>query len=1025
MVWSLRIRMMTMRYVLGLTATLAACCLYVMILAPLIEGEAQHGFSPPPPPLPPQLLKEQLAPLLPANGWELDPCYILKSGNVTVLFRDHQIEDDGTVQVEPLTLVIDTVDNTTAGEATPASPPMVVRAPGSALLKFENGLQLGGNPGALEHGQLAGEVQIYRPSTGPDQNDAFSLVTRNVQISPERIYTLHECSFRFGRNQGHGKHLTVDLFGPSRRPSDPSAFAGIERIQLGHVDELVLHREGEPTAGGNREDLLSGSNQPLTVRCAGPMAFDFSTHQATFVDDVMVRSLDGTNQLNCEDLTVLFESSPANSPAGDGNPPADFRIRQLRASGTPAVLTATDQNAQVTADCMEFDMQSQTVVITSRQSAWLMRDGQQIQSPRIEYTFDDSGRLGTARVAGPGSIRQLPDEAHGEFVCHWTGSLALQNDGEQKVLSIDGAEVQLTGMRLQSQQLHVWMRVSEEPGPRDPPRQRWSPARLVARDQVRIQSPDLEGDCSEAVAFWPEPVAAEPLPPGQPAARRLRPARSARTARVAARGRPQESASKGELSPSISMSWARPRSQDGGRTRFVGRQVQLQMLGGPDPGAVDEITVDGDIVVQQQRRTPAGDYQPVLEIRGDKLRAIAHGEEQNRLFVAGSGQQPATVAASQLTMTGLEIHLDQAANRLWIDGPGELQLHPTDADTAPEAADPDGGSLPAPLHADSTRVSWAGGMVFDGQRLYMESGVESHARQVAEEDASLTTTTTRSAALSITLNQYVDFQQADAGEGPEGLQAERLVMVGWMDAGQAAFPQTHRENPDHQVWIASGTWDASGRMTGNRELFAPRANYDITSGMANCTGRGTVIVRQLAGSRSAAPPGRLASTAPSRGPIDFVRIEYDESFGGNLQQRQLKFSGNVHTFYVDCQGWNEVPRESVLSQPDRRGLVLDCQRLELAQWSPDGGPLVMDLRATGNARAEGSQFDAEAERISYFEGNGLVTIEAPERGNARFRFNRPGQTGRGSLTAKRVYYNLASDTWEVDQMQQIEYSDDR
>ena len=61
---------------------------------------------------------------------------------------------------------------------------------------------------------------------------------------------------------------------------------------------------------------------------------------------------------------------------------------------------------------------------------------------------------------------------------------------------------------------------------------------------------------------------------------------------------------------------------------------------------------------------------------------------------------------------------------------------------------------------------------------------------------------------------------------------------------------------------------------------------------------------------------------------------------------------------------------------------MDCQQLTLAQWTPQGSKPVIEMVATGNSRVKGGQFDAIAERISYTEANGQVTIEAPSRGNA-------------------------------------------
>ncbi len=1079
----MHLRSMILRYLIALAVTLGAYSIYALTVAPLIDGGPDRLSGGPL--IPPEgirqadEIKQELTGLFPKDGWEWKSCSILESRQAKLLFRRYEILDDGTVHLEPLTMVLMPAADPEDGPARPSSPessttssPVVLRAPWGANVKFEHGLQLGGKPGNLESAQLRGEVQIYRPAAAADQDDAMYLVTQNVQISRERIFTLYECQFQFGQSYGSGKHLTIDLVGPGGRRPAATAFAGIERIELGSVDELILHREADPAADAESasHDLLGGAGQSLHIRCAGPMVYENADQRISFADDVVVRSVDGQNQLNCEDLMVYLGPS-ADTPDAAGARPVSgqagqMEIQRLLATGAPAVLTAADQNAQITADRVDFDLITRTVVLSSRQSAWLLRNGQQIQAPEIQYTFTDDGRLGTAVMQGPGTIRQQADQQNAAFECRWQNRLTLQNDGGRKVLSLDEATVEMTDMRLNAAQLHLWMWETPETDESGTTRYHMVPAKMFAEGQVKINSPQLEGDCSQAAAFWPEPdgqasvavsgatrrvtvhrvgtwqqmtwkqeASAIPAtttmpPPGGLSWQANGPRTATANLNWQSTIQPaefQQPAGRqlpvGELPPPRGNNPARPPDEGGGKTRFVGNQVQLQMLGGDDPGAIDEITVDGDVVVQQQQSTPAGEFRVVLEIRGDKLRAIASAAEQHRLFVSGTSNRPATVAARQINLSGLEIHLDQAANRLWIDGPGEMQLTPESAESdAPDTTLPGrtGGDL---LTAQETTVEWAGGMVFDGQKIYFETDVRSHSRQTSASDQSVTTTTTRSAALSIVLNQYLDFQRADAEAGTDQLKADRLVMVGWMDAGHAAFPDTHQDHPRRQVWIAAGRYDPRGQMISNQELFAPRSTYDVASGLVDCQGRGSVLVRQLATAPATGTPQTALTSAGQRsGPIDFIKIDYDDSFRGNLEQRQLEFLGNVHTLYTDCTRWNEVPPESALNQPARRGLILDCEQLELAQWAPAGGPPVVDLTATGNARARGNQFDATAERISYFEGNGLVTIEAPTRGDAEFWFNRPGQSSRGHLIAKRIVYNLETGTYEVDQMKQIDYN---
>lgn len=101
---------------------------------------------------------------------------------------------------------------------------------------------------------------------------------------------------------------------------------------------------------------------------------------------------------------------------------------------------------------------------------------------------------------------------------------------------------------------------------------------------------------------------------------------------------------------------------------------------------------------------------------------------------------------------------------------------------------------------------------------------------------------------------------------------------------------------------------------------------------------------------------------------------------------------------------------------------MDCDRLVLAQWTPQAADDTVEMIATGNARIRGSQFNANSERISYFQGTGQVVMEAPDRSNAEIWFNQPGRANQGHLIAKTITYNVDSGEYQVQQMQQIDYS---
>lgn len=1114
------------RYLLALALTLSAYGVYGKFLAPVLDVEP-NIVEPPNATIehrPEEQIKSDLTDLFPADGWEWQPCTILETKQARILFQDHKVLDDGTVELMPLSMVLNSKTRMVDGKPV-SDPPIVLRAPNGARLKFERPLSAGGDMGDLQHGQLIGDVQIFRPAASGDKDDSLYLETQNVQISPERIFTLYDCDFRFGESYGRGKRLTVDLFGPTTdEDGESTAFTGIERVELARVHELYLHRakpeelyasDGTNPLKPKQSDLLGDTNRSFRITSAGPMVFDTGKKSISFQDQVLVQPAEGDGeQLTCHTLTVQFadklpngratttdhSNQPHNQPAENGK----LEIRRLIAEGRdnePAIVTSMARKSQIVARRIDYDLINNNVTLTSNDQVTMTRNNQQIQSREVRYQFTDDGRIGEAVMMGPGVMYQPEQDGQGQIVCRWKTKLKLQEDNGKKVLSLDHGTIQMNVTTVQADEMHFWL--WEIPEPVEPgQKQRWrfEPAKMFASGQVSIQSPELNGKCRKAAAFWPAPQYTGSIispVPNQIAVTGYKPVlltrqewqtemqtemQTGRQQQVVPANQPlswqsSSSPSNGsgsrrgfqqgnqqspytwqqqltseqqvETRPQPAVYWQPDENnrtslvqqvshtqefdqlpeQEKSLTEFVGNDVQLQMHGGQRRGDVQELTVDGDVVVQQKQTKPNGLVDSSLEIRGQKLRVMSQPGERYRLFVSGNNDQAATVFLQDLQMQGNLIHLDQSANRLWIEGPGQLQMAGSGLATnaAPPLKAATDSNQPTLLSAGDTTVAWQGGMVFDGQTIYFETGVVSNSRQTSRRDGSITTTANRSAALSITLDQRVDFSQVESEQDQPRVKASKLVMVGKMRASDVAFPDYWQTAEDPRVWVAIGKYDDAGRITSNQEIVTDRATFDVPTGIVKCRGPGSVITRQQSnpnsGSSNAAVPSRLASAGSRRnGPVEFIKVDFDAIFQGNLESKELAFEGNVHTFYTDTNEWNTIPPESVLQQQENNGVIMDCDKLALAQWTPQDSEPTVEMVATGNARIRGGQFNANAERISYFQGTGQVIIQAPSRSNAEIWFKQPGKTNKGHLIAKTITYNVDSGEYEVQEMKQIEYS---
>lgn len=1068
------------RYLIALALTVGVYGIYGFLVAPLLEGESQT-ITRVDPKIPledadPGRIKKNLLPFLPEGGWERELCTTLDTPQATILFQEYDVLEDGSVELRPLSMFIKNPLKSDSAETNPKNDtqpntPLIMRAP-LARLKFERSLSAGGSLGDLEKGDLIGEVQVYRMPSEEGKDDGLYLSTTSVKITPEQISTVNDCEFQFGKSRGRGRQLTVNLFGPkSGKPNQKGTFSGVESIELARLYELHLDQGTEANAGPNRtpskqDDLLGDTAGSVTITSDGPMSFDSESKTISFRKNVLVKRANlSEDQLACEQLDVLLARDQKES-----GKPEKLAVHRLFAAGSPekpARIISKSKNASLTATTIAYDLKLNQVRLTSNEQVVLIREGQQIKSREIQYQFTEDGRMGDATILGPGSLVQEGQEnGKGSILCQWKRQLRLTSDGDQKLLSLDSGLLKMDATVVKADQMNFWIWEVPEPIKNgQKPRWRFEPARFRATGQVNIESPELTGGCNEAQALWPRPTPLQanvqfpamrhtvsrprvfsawqeqqiqattiknpPIPGDPPLTWRSSGSKSQNPA-----SEPNSSSpSAWPSNQSVPFLESDPKPippQQNKSIRFFGNTVRLQMRGGEARTEVAEMTVDGDVVVQQQEKSPSGQLRTAMEFRGSQLKIETQPQDRYRLAMSGNADQSATVWLDEMRLQANAIFLDQMQNQLWVNGPGRLRMTgtPEQSPDVPSLRNSSSAASPTILASGETTVTWDGGMVFNGSTLYFETNVQSESRQTDRNDGTTTATATRCAGLSITLNRTVNFNELKSKEAPPNIEARRLIMVGQMKQGEVEFGDFWKPSPQARAFIMIGTSNREGQVTSNQEVLAPRVTYDASSSAIRCEGRGTVIARQISGgeNRLTTAPTQFASSRNTSGSIEYIKVDYDESFTGNLDPkkhekggRKLEFKGNVHCFYTQTIDWESNPSESLLQQADPPAMLMDCDLLTLDQWTPHGSETTVDMVATGNARISGNQFRATAERISFSQSNVLVVLDAPIRANVEIWFADPHGGATGHAIAKTVTYNIETGECQWQQGKQIDY----
>ena len=463
------------QYVLSLAACVIGYFTYLKYAVPLIEQPAarsqQLTHEPTRVPIP-KIYKNSMIPLLPPNAWELGDCKTLITSTGTVLFKELTPQPDGTVKLSPFTLMTNVGETmllkTSGAPAANQEVPLVLRTVEGAMLKlnkpFNEALQ-GGTE--IQSARLLGEVDIYRPPSAPDKNDVLHVLTRNVNLDRDRIYTLDTLDkpflFSYGPHRGRGRNLIIDLIHEDNTVAGQQSFSsvsGIQRLELAYLDRLrIVPSKTKSSTDNARADrdsskLFGGQDAPLEVSCKGPCVLDFNAQTVSFFDNVLVKKISpDADSIACQRLQIKFDKNPLaeksetqpqllpqpneskkglgiesliaeSSPGPNGSP------------GPPVIVNAMSRPATITAARLTYDAKTDVITGTAGPSS----DGKvNLVTPDIQYTTqrlscklangpDNKKTLDAISASGPGHLLKIGKTPAEEMFVNWTKSLNTARD---------------------------------------------------------------------------------------------------------------------------------------------------------------------------------------------------------------------------------------------------------------------------------------------------------------------------------------------------------------------------------------------------------------------------------------------------------------------------------------------------------------------------------------------------------------------------------------------------------------------
>ena len=405
----------------------------------------------------------------------------------------------------------------------------------------------------------------------------------------------------------------------------------------------------------------------------------------------------------------------------------------------------------------------------------------------------------------------------------------------------------------------------------------------------------------------------------------------------------------------------------------------------PKPGETEQLDVRGGQFVADQLDTAA--------------RMIIHGAAANE----PPGSQLTEIKAHGMTLKAADVQLDEAQNRLWVDGPGVATVTPTH-----DVMSKSSSAAPTPFD-----IHWQGGLNFDGRQVVFDRQIT----VVGADDRLWCDQLVGTLAAPIQFGQRVDPQTARLAE----VECRGSVVI------------------DHL------TRDAAGNVTSHDRGQLNRLSINQLTN--RISGDGPGVLRSTssrdANQFNAISPAAGSAKQPASNPaqLHFLRVDFQRGLDGNILTKEIAFHDRVHTIYGSVDAWEQeldvnhpetLPPDTVTLSSDDLNVNEDpiAARNKVETPGQGGSKLgPIQMRATGSVQIDGQSpgqgvFAANAASASYEQLKELFVLEGTDRQPATLRHQSQagGQLKLVTDTARRIQFNRITGQVQQDGVHLFEYT---
>lgn len=913
--------------------------------------------------------------------------------------------------------------------------------------------------------------------TGSGGHSQVRLTTSDVTINRTQVWTNQPVIIQWDDSIVRGRDMLIRLSRDllSGGGGNETEWGPLSELELYNVEEVDI---GLPPGGiwadmdpsqltdsvAKRYSAAEFAALPARMRatCGGRFTFDFSRSTATLQNGVRVEHQLGdlpSDSFLCERMMIAMEppEERSNKVAADasrlrsvqGSPTevGGIRIKRLEAVGADGLrnfsgekwveLDAPIANLHSTSKTLNVDLERQRIEFGGRlnqpgsvQSSVTVRYGDhKFQAIRLEYQAPPkvegqaAAHLGWLVGKGPGElITSGLDSPAGSTapgsrnVVRWEDSLRMAPDTKQPGLQW----VELTGNpfvesdeqgRLSGSRIELWLErdtksLLTENG--EDARAKWRPVRAYSPSQTQIATRDLRADVTELdLTIETRPVVADTPTgdtgaglalqdsAGNPMYQWVRPPESDD------RGKTSQNTGTLAVGKSASEQVTKPSRQPVNvrGKKLIGRIVQQ--------GAetwIDSLNIAGPVFLDRSSEDDSNE--PSWSVEGSLLLLATNTEGQADVQIEGA---PAVMKVADGEVLSESIRFDQGRNLVTIDHPGEF--------TAPlsmlaQSASNDAGEIE---WRRAPHCKWQGRMLFDGQLLRLEGGVEFDLWiQTNREQDWLTAGTADE--LLVYLTEPVDMRSEGSGDRRSKAEIDRLVLNRNVNilASQVA------DNPNRDV-------------VSREQIIVPQLTFYAKEEKVVGIGSGVLLSRFLMeGDENKI--GQLAASPSNSGKtLQGAYVTFRDSMVGLLRQKELVLDGKIELLTGPIASWDDSILPNVQQELEQDQMLMNCDQLKvydtadlstsrerLLATTGDETRGAMEFKAMGNVAFNGvtptGEIDGNGYSLTYSQIKNHLTLRGNGRDYAYIR-KRPFDPTKQEFEASLQTVTINPDTLETPELE--------